>query len=270
MVLTVEELRDDLAIAAFLEGQRLWTAYALCDLEPAYRRYARYLGALRDGHIVATVLLYAAPGFHGLLPFGDNDGVAAILTTSPELPTLPFLLAGEEHLRAVELRYHVNRPWPMWRMAVRAAGFSPPATIASAVRLSVDDLPAMEELYGTERNSALYDAATVEHGVYFGVYEAESLVAAAGTHAWSRTHRIGAVGGVFTRPDRRGRGLAQSTTGAVTQKLLELGVEDVVLNVRADNAPALRCYERLGFTTVRSYLEGQAVDRRRETAPVQV
>lgn len=269
MDLTVEELRDDSAIAAFLEGQRLWTAYALCDLELAYRRHSRYLGALRGGQIAATALVYAAPGFHGLLPFGENDGVEAIMSTELELPAQSFLLLGEEHLQAVEHRYRVDHPWPMRRMAVRAAGFSPPATIASAARLSVDDLSAMEELYGTERNSAFYDAATLEHGVYFGVYEGRSLVAAAGTHAWSRTHRIGAVGGVFTRPDRRGRGLAQSTTGAVTQKLFELGVEDVVLNVRADNAPALHCYQRLGFTTVRSYLEGHAVDRRHESTQAQ-
>ena len=109
--------------------------------------------------------------------------------------------------------------------------------------LSVADLAAMEELYGLERDSAFFDPATVDHGVYFGVYEGASLVAMAGTHAWSKHYRIGAVGGVFTHPDHRGQGLAQVTTGAVTKALLEAGVEDVVLNVRTDNLPgaALLC-----------------------------
>ncbi len=269
MTLTVRELQEDSAIAAFLGDQRLWTAYGLCDLDPAYRRDARYLAAQRDERIQATVLVYATPAFTGVLPFGDEEGIAAILSTSRHLPFRPLLLMGEEHVQAVERRYRLTQSWSMYRMAVAAAGFSPPASSEHLVRLSARDRPAMEELYGTERNSAFFDDATLAHGVYFGVYEGESLVAVAGTHAWSSQHRIGAVGGVFTRPDRRGRGLAQATTGAVTTTLLELGVEDVVLNVRADNASALRCYERLGFTTVRTYLEAHAVDRRPEVAQIQ-
>ena len=265
MSLIVEELCDDSAIADFLASQRLWTAYGLCDLDPAYRRDARFLGAVLDGQIIATVLVYSPSGFIGLLPFGDQGGVDAILTMCRELPSHPFLLVGEEHLQAVGRQYRLSTPWSMYRMAVDAAKFSPSGSSERVVRLSVTDRAAMEDLYGTERNSAFLEDPTIEHGVYFGVFEGRSLVAVAGTHAWSRQHRIGAVGGVFTRPDRRGRGLARATTAAVTNALFELGVQDVVLNVRTDNTPARRCYDQLGFETVRSYLESQAVDRRPET-----
>jgi RimJ/RimL family protein N-acetyltransferase len=261
--LTVEELVDDPAIATFLERDRLWTAYGLCDLEQPYRRHARYAGALRDGQIVAIVLVYAPPGFNGMLPFGDEAGVAAILTTVRELPSQPFLLMGDEHADIVRRWYRLTESWQMLRMAVRAANFLTRASSQHAVRMSVSDRPAMEDLHGVERDSAFFDPATIAHGLYFGVYEQAKLVAIAGTHAWSRRYRIGTVGGVFTHPEHRGKGLAQVTTGAVTKALFDAGVEDVILNVRADNVPALQCYSRLGYTTVRPYLEAQAVERSR-------
>ena len=51
---------------------------------------------------------------------------------------------------------------------------------------------------------------------------------------------------MYIRPQCRGQGLAKQVTGAVTAELLER-VEQVVLNVRADNAPAIAVYHALGY-----------------------
>jgi mycothiol synthase len=48
----------------------------------------------------------------------------------------------------------------------------------------------------------------------------------------------------------RGRGLGRALTVAGLRTLADSGHTRVELNVRADNAPAVRIYERLGFTTV--------------------
>jgi predicted GNAT family acetyltransferase len=82
--------------------------------------------------------------------------------------------------------------------------------------------------------------------VYYGIRVNGRLVAAAGTHVIGRTGRIAVVGNVLTQPEFRGRGYAQATTGAVTAHLLEF-CDHVVLNVRADNPPALNAYRRLGY-----------------------
>ena len=50
---------------------------------------------------------------------------------------------------------------------------------------------------------------------------------------------LAAVGNVLTHRDYRGRGFAKIVTGAVTQELLRF-CDQVVLNVRSDNPPALR------------------------------
>ena len=69
------------------------------------------------------------------------------------------------------------------------------------------------------------------------------LVAAAGTHVISPTARLAVVGNVLTHVDYRGRGFATAVTGAVTAELLRY-CDQVVLNVRADNPPALQAYRR--------------------------
>jgi ribosomal protein S18 acetylase RimI-like enzyme len=50
----------------------------------------------------------------------------------------------------------------------------------------------------------------------------------------------------MTQVDYRGRGYATAVTGAVTAELLRF-CDQVVLNVRADNPPALQAYRKLGY-----------------------
>jgi len=54
------------------------------------------------------------------------------------------------------------------------------------------------------------------------------------------------VGNVLTHVDYRGRGYATAVTGAVTAELLR-SCDQVALNVRSDNPPALAAYRRLGY-----------------------
>lgn len=85
----------------------------------------------------------------------------------------------------------------------------------------------------------------VTDGVYFGVYEQDALVAAAGTHLVSRREGVAAIGNVYTRRDRRGRGLGRRVMSALLGDLT--GIDTIGLNVRVDNQAALRVYESLGF-----------------------
>jgi ribosomal protein S18 acetylase RimI-like enzyme len=82
-------------------------------------------------------------------------------------------------------------------------------------------------------------------GPFFGILENDEIISIAGVHIVSRWASVGAIGNVYTRPDRRGRGLATRTTAAVVQTMLEEGIETIVLNVAMDNKPALRCYRNL-------------------------
>lgn len=85
---------------------------------------------------------------------------------------------------------------------------------------------------------------TVELGAYFGVFDDRELVAMAG----ERLHLPGfcEISAVCTRPDHRGRGLAAGLTALVARGIQARG-EEPFLHHAADNDPARRIYEALGF-----------------------
>jgi predicted GNAT family acetyltransferase len=133
----------------------------------------------------------------------------------------------------------------------------------AAVRLGPGDLLALEGLYAdgeaVGEGPAFFGASMLETGVYFGVWEGEALVSAAGTHLAVPTESVAAVGNVYTRRDRRGQGFGAQVTGAVAAELLGMDLRTVVLNVSQANTAAISVYERIGFRRYCPFYEGLAV-----------
>lgn len=59
--------------------------------------------------------------------------------------------------------------------------------------------------------------------------------------------RNGKVGKLMTHPQARGRGVAKAVLRALEAKALELGLENLVLDVRGNNHGAMGVYESLGW-----------------------
>jgi ribosomal protein S18 acetylase RimI-like enzyme len=127
-------------------------------------------------------------------------------------------------------------------------------------RLNASDVPALQALYADGESSGespdFFFPSMVADGVFHGIYEGSALVAAAGTHLLAREEGAAAVGNIYTRRDRRSRGLGRLVTSAVLGELA--GVETVGLNVRADNDAALHLYESLGFVRHCEFYEALA------------
>jgi predicted GNAT family acetyltransferase len=103
-----------------------------------------------------------------------------------------------------------------------------------------------------------FHAAMLGQHTFRGIWEDGALIAIAGTHLYSREIGVCAIGNVYTRSDRRGRGLAARATSAVAAHALAEGVSTIVLNVSHTNTVARRVYERLGFVVYCEFLEGEA------------
>jgi ribosomal protein S18 acetylase RimI-like enzyme len=233
---------DRAQLRTFMEGDRLFAAYAICDLEDREFGRTRWAGAFDGDVLTAVGMEYSGLTPQPLFTMGDESGIEAILRDVLR-PRAAYLAARTESLPAVERLYRVDPGPQMVRMWVDRANFKPyPAEVR---RLHPAEIGELNRLYQLGFASWLPSSAIAE-GVYYGIRVKGKLVSAAGTHVVSPRARLAVVGNVLTHADHRGRGYATAVTGAVTQQLLEV-CDHVVLNVRADNPPALQAYRRLGY-----------------------
>lgn len=257
-------LDDPALIRAFLDRDRILTAYALGDLDAAFWPQTTFFGAFEEsGRIEALALIYRGLDPAVFCAFGAPDGVAAILDAH-DLPAEVYTLLPPALEPVFSARYTLHNPHQEWRMALDPAAFAPPP-LDDVARLGSEHAAALAGLFrhaaAPGEEIVAFSPWQIEHGAFFGVWEGAALIAAAGTHVWSHTERVAAVGNVFTRPDRRGRGLAARCTAAVTREALAAGLDPIVLNVRTNNAPAIHVYEKLGFRIHGPMIEGPALRR---------
>lgn len=253
----VIDLHDEVVILSVLEQDRYWAAFALCDLDEPYRRHARYIGLVSGSSCTALVLVYSPPGLSVLNPFGELDGVRAILGHASGLPPSALLMARAMDEPAVTARYRFQERTRTLRMAVTPDQLAPPPERPRAVPLTVDDAAAIGELYGFWPGM-VFRPEMLTGSIMRGIYDGGRLVAVARTHAFSARQGIGVIGGVFTHPAYRSRRFGTAVTSAVAQALRAAGARDILLNVHADNAPAIAAYRRLGFTMRLEFHEGMA------------
>jgi ribosomal protein S18 acetylase RimI-like enzyme len=241
--LAIRTVTDRGELRAFLETDRLLAAYAICDLEDREFGKTRWGGAFEGDRLVALALEYSGLTPQPLFVMGRSDGIEAILRDVIR-PRAAYVAALPDALVAVEGAYRVDPGPQMVRMWVDRGRFRPyPADVR---RLLPADIGELNRLYQLGFASWL-PSSSIADGVYFGIRLGGRLVAAAGTHVISRESRLAVVGNVLTHVDYRGRGFATAVTGAVTAELLRTS-DQVVLNVRSDNPPALQAYRRLGYT----------------------
>lgn len=240
--LRIEATRDRALLRAFLERDRLRAAYAICDLDEREFPKTKWGIALDDGEPVAVALEYGGLTPQPLFVMGDPEAVGAILSDVLR-PRLVYLAADESHLPAIGRLYRIDPGPQMVRMYVNRQNFAP--VHGPVTRLTSADIVDLNRLYGLGFSGWLPSDA-IANGVYYGVRVSGRLIAAAGTHVISPEARLAAVGNVMTHVDFRGRGFAKATTSAVTAELLRT-CDEVVLNVRSDNPPALAAYRTLGY-----------------------
>jgi ribosomal protein S18 acetylase RimI-like enzyme len=113
-----------------------------------------------------------------------------------------------------------------------------------AERLGPADVPEILDLVARTRPGPFLKR-TVELGTYLGIRHEGRLIALAGERirppGWTE------ISAVCTDPEHRGRGLATRLIRAVAHGIRERG-DTPFLHAAADNTPAIRLYESLGFT----------------------
>ncbi len=251
-------LHDRAALAARFRTDPALHLFELGDLDDTlWPNTAWYTASAEHGPVA---LLYSGGDTPVLLAFARPADVPPLEALLGHLrPFLPRrftagLPDGAE--RALAPDYAVERRTPLLRMLLTAAlPAEDPAEIHYAAQpLTTADLADLRALLAEAYPEAWFDPRMLSGGGYVGVREDGRLLAAAGVHVHSPAQRVAVLGNVATHPDARGRGLARACVTALCHRLAAT-TDHLGLNVRTDNAPAIRLYRRLGFTTVATYNE---------------
>ena len=236
-------------LRALLERDRIWSAYALADLDPKEDENSGWLFNQE-----AVVLIYRGLSPAVLFTAGEPRELQPLLVDIP--PERYIYLLKTNHKELLATRLQIEFEEIMHRMILHPETFSgvPAGDVAA---LTSADQPAIETLFADhpDRPDAFHPRQLHDRP-FWGIWEADQLVSVAGIHIISDWAGVAAVGNVFTRPDRRGRGLGTRATAALVQDLLDSGLKTVVLNVSIENQAAIRCYQKLGFEPHCQYHEG--------------
>jgi ribosomal protein S18 acetylase RimI-like enzyme len=229
-------LTDKNDIRAILRKDPVWSVFALGDLSPGMFEKTRWFAPdlTLVLHDFGTSILFAI-------------GAASVREALNYVSWPVRLQVQRDALDEVARHATVTTTRLMWRMGW--SGEPVPFIPASCTRLHAGDVAALQRLYAdgeaTGESPDFFFPLMVTEGVFFGIYEDGELLATAGTHLVCRAEGVAAIGNIYTRRDRRGRGLGRLVTSAVLDALT--GIETVGLSVGADNDAALALYESLGF-----------------------
>lgn len=241
-------LSDKTEIRRLLNTDREWSIYALADLDDGLFEHCDWWGT-RGG----LALIFRALAIRPIFLIGSEAAALELLAALPEqggyLNIRPHHLAAAEQVYRYLTRYHIQR--------MILDNFQPRS--GSTETLAPTDCGEIEKLYASGDGGGIAFAPFQLHtGLFRGIRQSGELVAVAGVQVISRNEGVAAVGNIFTRADCRGRGLAQVVTSAVVGAIQEAGIPTVGLNVRMDNGPAIRAYEKIGFRKRFEYFEGVA------------
>ena len=184
----------------------------------------------------------------------DFAGLAALVDADPGAQRLQDNPGGVPSLLPFLRRYYAARDEEQELMRLDRAHFRPADAPAGVIvrRATLDDLPALVGIYSDAGSLSRTPAGTerpLRDGTVYvaevGIEHKKAIVGSALTNAQSTTMAM--VGGVYTDPAFRGRGLGQAVTSALCAELLSLDLVPVLYWHAPD---AGHVYAKLGFRRI--------------------
>lgn len=250
-------ITDRVVIERYLRRDTPLNIYLIGDLDDFFWPHTTWYASMADGDIEALALLYRPSGLPTLIVLinGDRDPAIELLQNlAPSLPDKVYAHLSPGIESTLASSFNLEHHGAHSKMILRTPAALNDETSRQSVPLSINDEEEILAFYREAYPGNWFDARMLETGHYWGVRIDGRLAAAGGVHVCSARFRVAALGNIATHPDFRGRGLAGDVTAAVCRKLLN-EVDEIGLNVKSDNIPAISCYRRLGFETIASYQE---------------
>ncbi|MGB2865611.1 MAG: GNAT family N-acetyltransferase [Sedimentisphaerales bacterium] len=230
--------------------------YSIGDLDDFFWPDTAFYGWEKGGDIQAVALLYTASDDPTLLALSEQQDVMWELVRSifHILPERFYAHLSPGVAEAVEQQCKIKSSGKHYKMGFKNTKLLHEIDCSQVICLTENDLDDMLGLYKESYPSNWFNARMLQTKQYFGLRLKNRLVSVAGIHVYSEEYKVAALGNIVTRPDYRGNGFGKAVTAGLCQSLSE-HVDNIGLNVKADNAAAIALYEKLGFEIVSTYYE---------------
>ncbi len=252
----VIHLYDKNLIEAFLRRNVYLHIYSIGDLDDFFFPDTVWYGWEQESEIQAVVLLYTASDDPTLLALSERQDIMWELVRSifHLLPERFYAHLSPKVAEVVEGQCKIESYGKHYKMGLKNKTLLDDIDCSQVIRLTENDLEEMLALYEESYPGNWFNERILQTKQYFGLQLDNRLVSVAGVHVYSEKYRVAALGNIVTHPNYRGRGFGKVVMAALCQSLFE-HVDNIGLNVKADNAPAIALYEKLGFEIVSPYYE---------------
>lgn len=253
--MNIQILHDKSIILSFLKRNPELQVYCIGDLDDFFWPKTIWYALVEDETILSIALLYSGMEIPTLLLFhADHAEYSKILLNRVKsiLPDAFYAHLSPGLIDIFDRKNIIEDYGLTHKMALRK---NPPVINDSNIRrLSVDDLPAILDLYTLAYPHNWFDKRMLETGKYFGYFKNQQMAGIAGIHVYSPQYRVAALGNITTHPDYRKRQIAYKLTAALCSDLFK-SVDFIGLNVKSNNDFAIKCYTKLDFEIIGQYEE---------------
>ena len=242
-------------ILKFLMTSSELQVYSIGDLDDFFWPKTIWYSLKEGDEIKSIILLYVGMATPTLLAIYDKgfESTHQLLQRLKSMLPNKFYAHLSPNLIDVFGKQNIIESYgPHYKMALKRIALS--IADKNIKRLSVKDIPIINEFYATAYPDNWFDKRMLETQKYFGYFAENKLVGVAGIHVYSEEYKVAALGNIATLPEFRGRQIGYMLTSQLCLDLKE-SVNYIGLNVKSDNIAAISCYRKVGFEIVGNYDE---------------
>lgn len=255
----IKVLDDKQIIHRFFRNNIGLFIYGIGDLDDFFWPDSLFYGLMDGNEVKAISLLYTGLSIPCLLALSENpeekkhlaDLMASIVE---DLPDQFYAHISPGISSAISNFYQLEHQGRFYKMILKNKERIDKLNCGEGVNLGEKDIAEIEELYRSSYPENWFDRKMLDTQQYYGIRINRKLVSIAGVHVYSPKYKVAALGNITTHPKWRGQGWGSQVTAKLCQSLART-VEIIGLNVKTDNIPAVRCYQKLGFEIIAEYDE---------------
>jgi len=250
------QLKDRSQLSEYFRQNIQLHLYSLGDLDDFYWSKSTCYGIQNDHSVDKVVMLYRGKELPVLLALSDQ-GTLDKEYIQQLIPLLPndfyaHLSPGVEE--GFLNQFSITDFGSHYKMELQDRSQIMSVNTEYTCLLTEQDREEIQALYQESYPGNSFDPRMLLTGKYYGYRKNGHLISIGGIHVYSPVYRVAALGNITTHPEFRNQGMGRAVTAKLCLSLLE-NVDNIGLNVKQGNLPAINLYNSLGFTISAEYGE---------------